>query len=108
MWSPDLLSTCARLSNAALPEGVVLDGKNMLPVLVDGVESSHQSLYFEYKRHAALRMGGWKIVREDPDDAWQLFNLVEDLGESVDLAKTNPSKLNELVAVIGQWEESFR
>ena len=53
-------------------------------------------------------MGDWKIVREKPDSAWQLFNLVEDLGESVDLAKTNPSKLNELVAVVGQWEESFR
>jgi arylsulfatase len=80
----------------------------MLPVLLDGAGSAHQSLYFEYKKHAALRMGDWKIVREKPDNAWQLFNLVEDLGESVDLAKTNPSKLNELVSVIGEWEESFR
>jgi len=108
MWSPDLLFTCAQLSSATQPKGVVLDGKNMLPVLLDGAGSAHQSLYFEYKKHAALRMGDWKIVREKPDNAWQLFNLVEDLGESVDLAKTNPSKLNELVSVIGEWEESFR
>ena len=92
LWSPDLLTACARIAGAALPGEVRLDGRNPLPVLTRGARSPHESFYFEYRSHAALRQGDWKIVRERPEQPWQLFDLAGDLPESNDLAERYPAE----------------
>ena len=104
LWSPDLLIACAELAAADLPAGVVLDGKNPLPVLAQGAESPHESFFFTFRKHAALRRGNWKIVRERPDQSWQLFNLADDLGELNNLAKARPELLAELSDEFAQRE----
>ena len=106
-WSPDLLIACARLSGAALPDDVVFDGKDPLPLLTEGAPSPHKSLYFSYRNHSALRMGDWKIVRERPDQPWQLYNLEYDLSESHNLADAHPETLAKLIAEFEAWEDSF-
>lgn len=106
LWSPDLLVACAQLARTNLPEGVVLDGRSPLPVLTGGAKSPHDSMFFVFRNHAALRRGDWKIVRENPDQAWQLFNLADDLGESKNLAESNQQLLGELAAEFKKWEAS--
>jgi arylsulfatase A len=87
LWSPDLLIACAKLSGAKLPAGLVLDGKDPLPVLLGKTMTSpHNSLFFQFEKHAALRMGDWKIVRTAPDQPWHLYDLKEDLSEKTDHA----------------------
>ncbi len=105
-WSPDLFQACARIANAELPEGVAFDGKNPLPLLTGGAKSPHRSLFFQYRAHAALRMGDWKIVRERPDAPWQLYDLVRDIGESRNLAETMPDRLAALQAEFARWQGS--
>ncbi len=107
LWSPDLLKACAILSDARLPSGVLFDGKDPLPVLIEGAESSHQSFYFVFRNHAALRMDDWKIIRENPAQQWQLFNLANDLAESEDLATECPDQVKKLEAAFSSWEDSF-
>lgn len=107
LWSPDLLVACSRLSGAPLPEGVRLDGKDPLPALTGSAGSPHESFYFRYGNHAALRKGDWKIVREKPDRDWQLFDLARDPGEGADLASARPEILGDLVHEFGRWEDSF-
>lgn len=102
-WSPDLLLACARLANASLPHEIIFDGKDPLPLLTLGARSRHQSLFFSYRSHAALRMGDWKIVREKPDRPWQLFNLELDPGETSDRAGTNPAMKEELIREYDRW-----
>ncbi len=106
-WSPDLLVACAELGGAPVPQGIVLDGKNPLSLLTKGASSPHESFFFEYRSHAALRAGDWKIVREDPSNPWQLYNLANDLSESRDLAGHYPEKLSELQASYREWQDSF-
>lgn len=107
LWSPDLFVACAKLSGAKLPEGVVLDGRDPLPTLTAGAASPHESLYFVFRKHAALRKGDWKIVREGADQPWRLFNLADDLKESKDLSEKNPERVAELSAVFNSWKQSF-
>jgi arylsulfatase A-like enzyme len=95
-WSPDLFVACARLAGADLPEGVTYDGKDPIPLLAEGAASPHDSFFFEYRSHAAFRLGDWKIVREKPDRPWQLFDLASDIAESRNLAPGNPERLAEL------------
>jgi len=106
-WSPDLLIACAGLAGARVPDDRVYDGKNPLPILTDGAKSQHESFFFIYRSHAALRKGDWKIVREKPNLPWQLFNLATDLGETQNLASDQPERVAELEATFTDWEKSF-
>ena len=104
LWSPDLMVACAELSGARLPPQRRLDGKNPLPVLTGNAKSPHESLHFSFRKHAALRKGKWKIVRTRKSEPWKLFNLHSDIGESFDLARTQPDRLSELVTEFKAWE----
>ncbi|MCA9173891.1 MAG: sulfatase-like hydrolase/transferase [Planctomycetales bacterium] len=106
-WSPDLLVACAQLAGASLAADVRLDGKDPLPLLTRGAPSPHRSLYFTFRTHAALRQGDWKIVRERPDQPWQLFHLTEDVSEQHDLADQRPDKLRELQSTFAEWQATF-
>lgn len=107
LWSPDLMIACAQLSGAALPKDRTLDGRNPLPVLTAGAESPHESFFFIYRSHAALRKGDWKIVREKPSQSWQLFNLAADIGEKRDLASENVGRVQDLQRAFESWQDSF-
>jgi arylsulfatase A-like enzyme len=107
-WSPDLLAACVELSGAALPADRIIDGRDPLPMLTAAAPSPHESLYFRYRTHAALRRGDWKIVRERPEDPWRLFNLAADPGETSDLSRTNPERLGELKDEFRRWESNLK
>lgn len=107
LWSPDLLIASQILSGATLPAGVVYDGKNPLPVLLNHAKTPHESFYFQYGKHAALRKGDWKIVREKPDRPWQLYNLSNDFVEKNNLANQKPERLKELKNELKRWQKSF-
>ena len=107
LWSPDLLVACAQIAGVSLPSDRVFDGRDPLPVLTAGTPSPHESFYWAYRSHAALRKGDWKIVREKPNQSWQLFHLAEDISESRDLAESEPDKRAELVAEFDRWEKSL-
>lgn len=107
-WSPDLLPACAELAGAELPADITFDGRNPLPILLHDAPSPHRSLYFEYRSHAALRMGDWKIVREKTDRPWQLFNIATDQSEARNVATTRPEKAAELAAEFARWQKTFR
>lgn len=106
-WSPDLLVTCAALARVTLPDRVAFDGQNTLPILTEGASSQHESLYFQFRSHAALRMGEWKIVREKPNQAWMLFNLSSDIGEQHDLSTLHPERVDQLAAEYVQWKQDI-
>ena len=106
-WSPDLMVACAKLAEAKLPENIVFDGKDPLPLLIKGATSSHETFYFNFRKHAALRQGDWKIVRENPNHPWQLFNLKNDLSESRNRAEERPEQLEKLKASFAAWEKTF-
>jgi arylsulfatase A-like enzyme len=107
LWSPDLFVACARLADADLPVDRVIDGKDPLPVLTDDSSSPHDSLYFNYRRQAALRQGDWKIIRTRPSESWQLYNLAHDVGEQQNLAETEPNGLQNLVDEYRRWERDI-
>ncbi len=106
LWSPDLLPTFANLTDTQLPD-TRLDGKDALPILTGKSPSQHQSFYFEFRKHAALRMGDWKIVRTNPDESWQLINLKDDPIEIDNQSTAQPEKLTELVHEWQTWQAEF-
>ncbi len=97
LWSPDLFVACAKLTGATIPGDLVLDGKDPLPVLTGKVKKSpHETLFFKYEKHAALRWKDWKIVRTDPGQPWQLYNLKEDISELKNISSERPDLVEKL------------
>ena len=88
------------------------DGINLLPFLTAKESGKpHETLYWRMRNKAALRQGDWKIVRNPTGPAskaeFELYNLKEDPGEALDLAKDNPEKLEHLSNVWKQMDQQM-
>ena len=100
LWSPDILIACAKLAGAELPGDRVLDGKDPLPVLLGKSKvTPHEDFFFQYQSHSAIRSGDWKIVRTNPDQPWQLYNIAEDFSETNNRAQEKPDLVEKLNAL---------
>jgi len=116
----DFLPTFWELAGTKPPKDLVLDGTSFLPALEDKPITRTKPLVWIYynalnKRRVAMREGNWKVLAklnvgklnkvDGRNEAqvkgatlsdFQVFDLSKDVGESTDLAKTNPDKLAEL------------
>jgi len=100
----DILPTIAAAAGIPIPgefkdrELRAMTGISMLPVF-QGSEPAHRpALFFQYVKDRALLMNdGWKIV-SFRDQPWELYNLVEDRTELVNLADQQPERLKKMVA----------
>lgn len=100
----DLLPTIAALTGTPLPDGLVVDGLDISPLLTgepDTPSPREEFLYYSPSgKIVGLRQGDWKFLsmpkqgKKDPEP--MLFNLSDDLSEKNNLADENPSKVNLL------------
>ncbi|MBU2979996.1 arylsulfatase [Alteromonas sp. C1M14] len=109
----DLLPTFMDIAGAPLPgktyknkNVVEVKGESVLPYLLDNNTHLHQDdVYgFSVHRRQGLQFNDWKIVRIPPpfsDGQWQLYNLAKDMGETRNLAKSQPAVLTDMVA---KWD----
>lgn len=80
-----------------------LHGQSWLPYLrgmAPFLHSAESAFGWELNGQAALRKGSWKISflnRPIGTEEWELFHLSDDVGETTDLARKRPDKLEELV-----------
>lgn len=104
----DFLPTACELANIQVPSGI--DGNSYAATLTGkGDQRPHSPLYWEFHElggRRAMRIGDWKIVQYDmsaekPGD-FQLYHLATDLSEQTDLARENPERVSEMVALMNQ------
>jgi arylsulfatase A len=61
----DIFPTLLSLAGGELPPDHQIDGKDILPMLIDGAASPHEALYlFDSDRIVGVRSGQWKLVVE--------------------------------------------
>lgn len=105
----DWYATLLKLAGASPEQKLKPDGLDIWPVLTSGAKSPHDAILLMGTKpgRAAIRMGDWKLLRnpsevdaEESEDAGksglELYNLAEDIGETKNLAASNPEKLKEL------------
>jgi len=99
----DLFAMMVSIAGAKPPEGLKLDGVDILPVLTEGGKLPKRTLFWRYRKETAVRKGPWKLLVQG--DKIRLFNLEKDLGEKENLAKANPDMVKQLEDELAAWEQ---
>ncbi len=112
VWATiDFLPTFANLAGFNIPTDRDIDGIDQTDLLLGRTGQGRESFYFD---NAGIRMGKWKYllpkahffgyaIEDDREQAEELYNLDEDIGETVNLAARHP----DIVARLRQATEKI-
>ena len=115
--SIDFLPTFLELAGInGMPRNV--DGKSMVPILNNPAAEIHQALFWHFPHYhngppcGTVRDGNWKLIEwyeksllGDREHAFELYNLEEDEGETINLADSLKAKTEELANELQKWRE---
>ena len=111
----DIMPTFAEISGALIPDNI--DGISFLPALLGKTQKEHDYLYWEFHEQGgkiAVRMNKWKAVKPDidktPQGETELYDLSTDIGETNNLAVSNPTvvkRMEELMKQAHKPSEDF-
>ncbi|MEP5566561.1 MAG: sulfatase-like hydrolase/transferase [Halioglobus sp.] len=109
----DMMPTLAAAAGAAVPEGIAIDGLDLLPLATgEGAENwNRETLFWQNGHYQVVRHGDWKLqVNDRPTDGMQkwLYNLAEDPTEQNNLAASHPDKLKQLSGLLAAHQASSR
>ncbi len=98
----DVMPTLAAAAGAGLPEGVEIDGRDMLPVAMGTGTISHpnDALFWESGYYQVVRAGDWKLQVDGRQKKSWLFDLAADPTEQHNLAEARVDKLAELQSLL--------
>jgi arylsulfatase A len=93
-----------------------IDGISILPVLQGKGEIEREALYWHYPHFSnqggrpggAIRQGEYKLIERYEDGTLQLYNLVDDISETENLAHELPEKTRELADKLIAWRERVK
>ncbi len=120
----DLLPTFAKLAGAALPHDRTLDGEDLFPLLSGRTQKGPHDAYFFYcyTHLQGVRSSRWKLVLPRPGKpgwmSWwarmidevaelQLFDLKNDIGETINVAEEHPEIVTRLMQRIDAAREEL-
>jgi arylsulfatase A-like enzyme len=124
----DFYPTLLEVAGVEQPAGKILDGQSILPVLTQKGMLEERSLFWHFPIYlqaylkegdptqdplfrtrpgSAIRYGDWKLIQYFEYTDLELYNLKEDIGETNNLAETNPEKLQELLKILENWREEI-
>ncbi len=112
----DILPTFAKLAGTKPPSDRIIDGKDILPLMLGkpGAKSPHETFfYYRSDQLQAVRSGKWKLVvpHQDPldksDVPLSLYDLKADIAEKTDLSAKYPSIVKRLQGYIERMREDL-
>lgn len=105
LTSLELVPTIMKEANISLPEDIVYDGFDMMPVLLGETAFVRKEMFWQRRNDKAARIGNWKWVESAKGNG--LFNLGKDIGEEQDLSESHPEKLIELKQHFANWQQTM-
>lgn len=98
----DVMPTLVAAADADLPDGVPIDGRNILPLATgEGtITREDDALFWQSGYLRVVRAGDWKLQHEGRRNISWLFNLADDPTEKVNLVGAEPEKLAELMDLL--------
>ena len=103
----DVMPTIAAAAGARQPAGVVIDGLDTLPLMInqDATNWTRETLFWQNGHYQVVRHGDWKLqVNDRPTDGLQhwLFDLAADPTEQDNLATSRPDIVKQLKDLLAE------
>jgi len=119
----DFYPTILEVAGLEIPEGKILDGESLVPlvtssgslsarplfwhfpVYLEGGNKETQDSIFRTRPGSAVRYGDWKLIEYFENSNLELYNLANDIGEKINLAEMESDKLDELYQILNDWRK---
>lgn len=98
----DLLPTL--LDYLAVPSSIPFEGESLRPLIEEG-RPVHRYAFGSQRYARTVTDGRFKLIFDIRSEEIELYDLVRDPGELVDLSVRRPERARELMAVLGRWME---
>ncbi len=94
-----------------------LDGESLMPLLTQAGSLTRDAIYFHYPNYAfhggnrlgsVIRQGRYKLIERFDDGSLELYDLANDLGETRNLAATQPTQAATLRARLHAWRQDTK
>lgn len=95
----DLMPTALEVAGLSVKN---TDGQS-LSWLWNGSKEPARSVFWEHENNMCLRKGRWKLVRENNESTWSLYDLENDPTEMKDLSTSDPLRTQSLIAEYTTW-----
>ncbi|MCL5269933.1 MAG: sulfatase, partial [bacterium] len=117
----DFYPTMLAVAGLPQPAGKVLDGESLVPLLQGAGKLKREAIFCHFPHYnnpddfvqgeyrslpsTSVRKGDWKLIRlygegEGRTTKFELFNLKDDIGETINLAEKHPDRVREMDALI--------
>ena len=117
----DLYPTFLEIAGTTAPADYVLDGESLMPLFRAAKSTlKRDAIYHHFPGYlgagggtwrttpvGVIHSGDWKLMEFFEDNRHELYNLKEDVGEKVNLAKELPDKAKELHAKMVAWRREI-
>ena len=111
IMSTDIFPTALAAVGVPVPQGLEIDGRNLVPLLHGGPPPQRDALFWHYPHYGnqggfpggAVRMGDWKLIENYEDGSVALYNLRSDIGEHRDLAPAHAVRVNAMRNRLHAW-----
>ena len=114
--SYDYAPTLAEAAGVPGPERPAMDGRSLMPLLRGAAPLGRTENFWHYPHYspqlgrpsAAIRRGDDKLILFFEDTHVELYNLKDDIGETRNLADSQPAKATELRRRLEEWLHETR
>ena len=98
----DLMPTLAAAAGASLPDDLIVDGQDLLPLAtgIGDLTRPNDAIFWQSGYYRVVRAGDWKLQTDGRQNKSWLFDLAADPTEQNNLAEARPDKLAELQALL--------
>ena len=111
--STDYLPTLCEAAGIGSLEIEGLDGISLLSHILKGNIPERESIFWHFPHYrgndiapfSIIRKGDWKLIKRYEGREFELYNLKEDLSETLDFSDSNHDKVDEMNVQLEKWLE---
>jgi arylsulfatase A-like enzyme len=126
VYNLDFYPTILEVAGIAKPDGKILDGISILPVLTGSGTLEQRPLFWHFPFYlqaymtegdptqdplfrtrpgSAIRYGDWKLIQYFEYNDIELYNLKDDIEEKNNRANAEPERARELLGMLDKWRK---
>ena len=106
--SLDIMPTLIAAAGGEIDPSWQLDGIDLIPFIDESVSGApHEALYWSWGARKAIRKGKLKAISLNSGKTFELYDLQEDMGESINIAKHHQEKLQNMIEEHSKWESKL-